>query len=208
MLFKQYTQGLFMRTLSLSLTLATLITTPVAFAQGARQHQIWEKEPSEFLGVPLHGNFKAQVPECPESAARQDTPCRINTSEPDRYEVHGLPYIPISSGYQLFASTKDGKISQLMLTGRASSLALVDDFLTDTLGQPGSSLSRRIQLSSGATYEIKTITWEGKQVAVRFQRNESDLSRYAVIFTLSADDTVGMGVSTTGDTSSRTPPNN
>lgn len=182
-----------MRITPLSLALATLVCATATFAQSA--HQPWDNEPSEFLGVPFHGDFKAQVPECPDSNARQPTLCRTSTTDPDRYEIHGLPYLPINSGYQLFAALKDGAISQLMLTGNSSSLELVDDFLTDTLGQPGSSLSRRIQLSSGASYEMKTISWEGERVAVHFQRNENDLSRYTVTFTPSAADLKTLGAS-------------
>jgi len=183
-----------MRIFPLSLALAALVSATGSFAQST-QPQPWEDEPSEFLGVPFYGDFKSQVPECPDSNLRQSTLCRTSTPDPDRYEIHGLPYLPISSGYQLFAALKDGSISQLMLTGNSSSLELVDDFLTDTLGQPGSSLSRRIQLSSGASYEMKTISWEGKRVAVHFQRNESDLSRYTVTFTPSAADLKTLGMS-------------
>ncbi len=184
-----------MRILPLSLALATLVSATGTFAQPTHQSQSWEDEPSEFLGVPFQGDFKTQVPECADSNPRQLTLCRTGTTDPDRYEIHGLPYLPISSGYQLFAALKDGAISQLMLTGNSSSLELVDDFLTDTLGQPGSSLSRRIQLSSGASYEMKTISWEGKRVAVHFQRNENDLSRYTVTFTPSAADLKTLGMS-------------
>ncbi|HDS1681662.1 TPA: hypothetical protein QEM39_003218 [Pseudomonas putida] len=189
-----------MRTIPLSLALATLVTATGTFAQSVRQP--WDNEPSEFLGVPFQGDFKAQVPECPDSngSSRQPTLCRTSTADPDRYEIHGLPYLPISSGYQLFAALKDGAISQLMLTGNSNSLELVDDFLTDTLGQPGSSLSRRIQLSSGASYEMKTISWEGKRVAVHFQRNESDLSRYTVTFTPSAADLKTLGMNSAAGT--------
>jgi hypothetical protein len=184
-----------MRITPLSLALATLVSATGTFAQSAHHTQPWDDEPSEFLGVPFHGDFKAQVPECPDSSPRQQTLCRTSTTDPDRYEIHGLPYLPISSGYQLFAALKDGAVSQLMLTGNSSSLELVDDFLTDTLGQPGSSLNRRIQLSSGASYEMKTISWEGKRVAVHFQRNENDLSRYTVTFTPSAADLKTLGMS-------------
>ncbi|GJB81328.1 MULTISPECIES: hypothetical protein [Pseudomonas] len=190
-----------MRIIPLSLALATLVAAPGAFAQSSPQAQSWDNEPSGFLGVPFQGDFKAQVAECPDSSPRQSTLCRTSTSDPERYEIHGLPYIPINSGYQLFAALKNGAISQLMLTGNASSLELVDDFLTDTLGQPSSSLSRRIQLSSGASYEMKTISWEGKRVAVHFQRNESDLSRYTVTFTPSAADVKTLGMSSAVDTS-------
>lgn len=190
-----------MRIFLSSLAIASLITSMGAFAQDARQAQTWEAEPSEFMGVPLHGDFKAQLPECAKNPPRQRPLCWTNTADSNRYEIRGLPYIPISPGYQLFASIQNNQISQLMLTGRASSLAMVDDFLIDTLGQPGSSLVRTIKLSSGSTYETKTITWEGKQVAVRFQRNEADLSRYAVIFTLVDGKTGSMGVSTNADTS-------
>lgn len=189
-----------MRITSLSLALATLVCATGTFAQSAHQPQTWDDEPSEFLGVPFQGDFKAQVPECPDSSPRQPTLCRTSTTDPDRYEIHGLPYLPISSGYQLFAALKGGAISQLMLTGNSSSLELVDDFLTDTLGRPGSSLSRRIQLSSGASYEMKTISWEGKRVAVHFQRNESDLSRYTVTFTPSAADLKTLGMNSAAGT--------
>ena len=186
-----------MRITLLSLALAALTSTSGACAAGA-----WESEPSEFLGVSLHGDFKAQIPECPDSRSRQAALCWTATQDQDRYEIHGLPYLPINSGYQLFAALKDGTVSQLMLTGNASSLDLVDDFLGDTLGQPSSSLTRRIKLSSGATYEMKTVSWEGKRIAVHFQRNESDLSRYTVTFTPSAADLKTLGMSSAVSTSS------
>lgn len=191
-----------MRISPLSLALATLLSTSVSFAQSGGQPQPWDNEPSEFLGVPFQGDFKAQVPECPDSNPRQATLCRTSTTDPDKYEIHGLPYLPISSGYQLFAAVKNDAVSQLMLTGNSSSLELVNDFLTDTLGQPSSSLSRRIQLSSGASYEMKTISWQGKRVAVHFQRNESDLSRYTVTFTPSAADLKTLGANSVAGTPS------
>ena len=113
-----------MRIIPLSLALATLVAAPGAFAQSSPQAQSWDNEPSGFLGVPFQGDFKAQVAECPDNSPRQSTLCRTSTSDPERYEIHGLPYIPINSGYQLFAALKNGAISQLMLTGNASSLEL------------------------------------------------------------------------------------
>lgn len=172
-----------MQKLSVSIMLAAGLAAPVAVADSADQSHSWENEPTAFLGVPFHGNFMKNVPECPEKPERPTMICRSSTSNPSQYEIRGLPYIPISSGYQLFATIQSDAITQMMLTGNASSLELVDDFLTDTLGQPNSSVSRRIQLTSGASYEIKSSSWEGKKIAVHFQRDEKDLSRYAVIFT-------------------------
>lgn len=172
-----------MQKLSVSIMLAVGLAAPLAVADPADESHSWENEPTAFLGVPFHGNFLKNVPECPEKPERPTTICRSATSDPTKYEIRGLPYIPISSGYQLFATTQGDAITQMMLTGNASSLELVDDFLTDTLGQPNSSVSRRIQLTSGASYEIRASSWEGKKITVHFQRNEKDLSRYAVIFT-------------------------
>jgi len=176
-----------MRITPLSLALATLMITSSSSAWTAQNINSWDKEPSEFLGIPLHGDFKAQTPACPNTPERQPTLCRSSTSKTDRFEIRGLPYIPINLGYQVFVTLQGNAIDELMLTGNASSLELVDDFLRDTFGQPGSSLSHRIQLESGATYEIKTSTWKGKKVAIHFQRDEDDLSRYAVIISRSSD---------------------
>lgn len=187
------------------LTFATLLLTAGASAQvAAAQVHSWQNEPSEFLGVPFFGDFKSQLPECMDTTARQPNLCWNQTPEPERYEIRGLPYIPISSGYQLFADLKDGSIGQLTLTGNASSLELVSDFLADTLGKSGSSLSRRVQLSTGASYEMKTITWQGKRIAVHFQRNESDLSRYTVVFTPTASDLKTLETSPSVDEKSGT----
>ncbi|SPO53953.1 conserved exported protein of unknown function [Pseudomonas sp. JV551A1] len=141
--------------------------------------------PSAFLGVDLQGDFMTQVPECAAGDLRPSEPCRVATEKAGRFEVRGLPYLPISPGYKLFATVDGGAVSQLVLTGNANNLYLVKEMLTDKLGQPATSGTHWVKLKSGASYEAEVYKWNSEGVAVDFGRDLSDLGRYSVTFSTS-----------------------
>lgn len=141
--------------------------------------------PSAFLGVDLQGDFMTQVPECAAGDLRPSEPCRVATEKAGRFEVRGLPYLPISPGYKLFATVDGGAVSQLVLTGNANNLYLVKEMLTDKLGQPATSGTHWVKLKSGASYEADVYKWNSEGVAVDFGRDLSDLGRYSVTFSTS-----------------------
>ncbi|MEW4950440.1 hypothetical protein [Pseudomonas asiatica] len=141
--------------------------------------------PSAFLGVDLQGDFMTEVPECVAGDLRPSEPCRVATQKPGRFEVRGLPYLPISPGYKLFATVDGGAVSQLVLTGNANNLYLVKEMLTDKLGKPAASGTHRVKLKSGASYEAEVYKWDSEGVAVDFGRDLSDLGRYSVTFSTS-----------------------
>jgi len=141
--------------------------------------------PSAFLGVDLQGDFLTEVPECAEGDVRPTEPCRVATEKAGRFEVRGLPYLPISPGYKLFATVDGGVVSQLVLTGSANNLYLVKELLTDKLGQPATSGTQWVKLKSGASYEAEVYKWSAEGVAVDFGRDLSDLGRYSVTFSTS-----------------------
>ncbi|MEE6443716.1 MULTISPECIES: hypothetical protein [Pseudomonas] len=141
--------------------------------------------PSAFLGVDLQGDFMTEVPECVAGDERPSEPCRIATQKPGRFEVRGLPYLPISPGYKLFATVDGGAVSQLVLTGNANNLYLVKDMLTDKLGQPATSETHWVKLKSGASYEAEVYKWNSQGMDIDFGRDLSDLGRYSVTFSTS-----------------------
>lgn len=141
--------------------------------------------PSAFLGVDLQGDFMTEVPECAAGDLRPSEPCRVATEKAGRFEVRGLPYLPISPGYKLFATVDGGAVSQLVLTGNANNLYLVKEMLTDKLGQPATSGTHWVKLKSGASYEAEVYKWNSEGVAVDFGRDLSDLGRYSVTFSTS-----------------------
>ncbi|MBF8708223.1 hypothetical protein IR016_15635 [Pseudomonas putida] len=141
--------------------------------------------PSAFLGVDLQGDFMTEVPECVAGDLRPSEPCRVATEKAGRFEVRGLPYLPISPGYKVFATVDDGAVSQLVLTGNANNLYLVKEMLTDKLGQPATSGTHWVKLKSGASYEAEVYKWNSEGVAVDFGRDLSDLGRYSVTFSTS-----------------------
>lgn len=141
--------------------------------------------PSAFLGVDLQGDFMTEVPECVAGDLRPSEPCRVATEKTGRFEVRGLPYLPISPGYKLFATVDGGAVSQLVLTGNANNLYLVKEMLTDKLGQPATSGTHWVKLKSGASYEAEVCKWNSEGVAVDFGRDLSDLGRYSVTFSTS-----------------------
>ncbi|HDS1758571.1 hypothetical protein [Pseudomonas sp. M5] len=142
--------------------------------------------PSAFLGVDLQGNFMAEVPECSAEDERPDEPCRVATNKAGEFEVRGLPYLPISPGYKLFATVNDGTVIQLVLTGNASNLYLVKEMLTDKLGNPATSATQWVKLQSGASYEADAYKWNTEAGAVNFARDPGDLGRYSVTFSSSS----------------------
>lgn len=141
--------------------------------------------PSAFLGVDLQGDFMTEVPECVAGDLRPSEPCRVATEKAGRFEVRGLPYLPISPGYKLFATVDGGAVSQLVLTGSANNLYLVKEMLTDKLGKPVTSGTQWVRLKSGASYEAEVYKWDSEGVAVDFGRDLSDLGRYSVTFSTS-----------------------
>ena len=141
--------------------------------------------PSAFLGVDLQGDFMTEVPECAAGNLRPSELCRVATEKAGRFEVRGLPYLPISPGYKVFATVDDGAVSQLVLTGNANNLYLVKEMLTDKLGQPVTSGTHWVKLKSGASYEAEIYRWNAEGIAVDFGRDLSDLGRYSVTFSTS-----------------------
>ncbi len=144
--------------------------------------------PSAFLGVDLQGDFMTEVPECVAGDLRPSEPCRVATEKAGRFEVRGLPYLPISPGYKLFATVDGGAVSQFVLTGNANNLYLVKEMLTDKLGQPATSGTHWVKLKSGASYEAEVYKWNTQGIAVDFGRDLSDLGRYSVTFSTSSFD--------------------
>ncbi len=148
--------------------------------------------PSAFLGVDLQGDFLTEVPECAAEDERPSEPCRVATQKPGQFEVRGLPYLPISPGYKLFATVDDGAVSQLVLTGSANNLYLVKEMLTDKFGQPATSGTHWVKLKSGASYEAEVYKWNAEGMAVDFGRDLSDLGRYSVTFSTLVGTDVGQ----------------
>ncbi|MFV3380258.1 MULTISPECIES: hypothetical protein [Pseudomonas] len=150
---------------------------------GAQQNTpAWDLEPTSFLGINLQGDFLKQVAPCPADIARPDKPCRVATTDPNRFEVRGLPYLPISPGYELVATLADGQVQELVFSGNANSLNLVTDLLTEQFGQPTKLDSHWIKMASGASYLAEVLSWQGEKVSINFQRQEKDLGKYAVTF--------------------------
>ncbi|MGJ3438583.1 hypothetical protein AAZU54_01140 [Pseudomonas sp. Je.1.5.c] len=174
--------------LSLFASLMGAASVP-ALADQDYQQTSWLKEPTEFLGVDLHSDFNKQIPLCTDNSSRPKTPCRLATSSPDRFEIRGLPYLPISPGYGMVAVAPHGKLTELVLSGSANSLHLVVDMLTDKFGEPGVVTSRWIKMSSGASFQSEVLKWEGEKVVMKFQRDEGNLSRYAVTVSVFTDAT-------------------
>lgn len=171
--------------ISQSVVLAAVFASAPVWAQST---QVADRviAPSTFLGVDLRGNFIAEVPECAAEDERPDEPCRVATNKADEFEVRGLPYLPISPGYKVFATVNDGTAIQLVLTGNASNLYLVKEMLTEKLGKPDTSSTRWLKLKSGASYEADAYTWNTEGGVVDFARDPRDLGRYSVIFSNSS----------------------
>jgi len=168
---------------------ASLLSAAPAWAQPElnERSSSWLKEPNDFLGIDLHGDFTAQMPSCPDESSSQKKLCRLATSSPDRFEIRGLPYLPISPGYGMVAVAPHGKLTELVLSGNANSLHLVGEMLTDKYGEPGVVTSRWIKMSSGASFQSEVVKWEGEKVVMKFQRDEGDLSRYTVTVSVFTD---------------------
>ncbi|MCT8165545.1 MULTISPECIES: hypothetical protein [unclassified Pseudomonas] len=170
-----------MKPLSLFVISAQLLVAGAAWADENRG--TWSQEPTTFLGVDLQGDFVQQVAECPTDGSKPEGLCRVATANPDSYEVRGLPYLPISPGYKLVANLKDGQVNELVFSGNANSLYLVTDMLTQRFGEPSDQHMQWIKMKSGASYQTEVMSWRGENVAVNFQRMESDLGKYAVTLT-------------------------
>lgn len=174
-------------------SIAPLVALAALFASAsvwAQSTQVTDRviTPSAFLGIDLQGDFMREVPECATGDERPDEPCRVATEKAGRFEVRGLPYLPISPGYKLFATVDQGAVSQLVLTGNASNLYLVKEMLTDKFGKPATTGTHWIKLKSGASYEAEAYKWNTQGGAVDFGRDISDLGRYTVTFSTSVAD--------------------
>lgn len=165
--------------------LAALFASVPVWAQSETTGK--EITPSAFLGVDLRGDFLTQTAECPADTPPPNEPCRVATGEADRFEVRGLPYLPISPGYKLHAIVTGRSISKLLLTGSTSNFYLVKELLLDQLGEPASTRTNRVQLTSGASYETEVYRWSANGVTVDFAKDIDNLSHYTVIFTAPTD---------------------
>lgn len=173
-----------MSSITPSVALAALLASAPVWAQSA-QYAEQTITPSSFLGVDLQGNFMIEVPECASADVQPSDVCRIETQKAGRFEVRGLPYLPISPNYKLFATVTDGAVNQLVLTGSASNLYLVKELLTNKLGKPSTMATQLVKLKSGASYEAEIYNWSTQGGAVNFERDPTDLGRYSVTFSTS-----------------------
>jgi hypothetical protein len=176
--------GIVMLTFCQSVALAALFVSAPVWAQTT---QLTEREltPSTFLGLDLQGDFLANIPMC-TADDYPDRPCRVATQEVNRFEVRGLPYLPISPGYKLFATVDNMNINQLVLTGNANNLYLVKELLTERFGKPTASNTKWVKLKSGATYKAEALNWSVRGVAIDFTRDLVDLNHYSVTFSPAA----------------------
>ncbi|BFO03700.1 MULTISPECIES: hypothetical protein [Pseudomonas] len=171
-----------MKPLPLLTVSAGLLAMLPLWTNAQQNSPAWELEPTSFLGIDLQGDFLNQVAPCPADVARPDKPCRVATADPNRFEVRGLPYLPISPGYELVATLAGGRVQELVFSGNANSLNLVTDLLTEQFGQPTKQDSHWIKMTSGASYLAEVLSWQGEKVSINFQRQEKDLGKYAVTF--------------------------
>lgn len=172
---------------------APAIVLSVLFASGpvwAQSIQAQERPTalSSIFGIDLH-NFLSNVPECAPVDTLQTEPCRVATPEADRFEVRGLPYLPISPGYKVYVKLRHGDVIQWVLTGNASNLHLVKEMLTDEYGKPVTS-NHWIKLKSGASYESEAFSWSIQGTSINFGREINDLGRYSVVFSTKTVDTI------------------
>lgn len=188
--------GMFMPSIFPSVAVAALFASTPVWAQSTPlAHRV--VAPSAFLGVDLQGDFLTEVPECTATNQLPTELCRIATEESGRFEILGLPYLPISPGYKLFAELAEGVVSTWELIGNTSNLYLVKDLLTDKFGKPAATFTEMIRLQSGATYSTETFHWNTQGVAINFARDLSDLSRYSVTISTSP---LGTDIGTTEST--------
>lgn len=134
---------------------------------------------SDFLGISFEKEFLKEVPICVDEQ-KLDHLCRVSTSDPQKFEVRGLPYLPIAPGYSLIATVDDGKISQLTLSGKAVSLELVEIMLRNQFGEPSTLQDIWEKTESGPAFIHRMMTWSGNSTEVDFRRLKEDLGRYSV----------------------------
>ena len=134
---------------------------------------------SDFLGISFEKEFLKEVPICADEQ-KLDHLCRVSTSDPQKFEIRGLPYLPISPGYSLIATVDDGKISQLTLSGKAVSLELVEIMLTNHFGEPSTLQDVWEKTEAGPSFNNRMMTWSGNNIEVDFHRLKEDLGLYSV----------------------------
>lgn len=158
------------------------ITGLVAAVLGISAYMRTDSQPeksSDFLGISFDKEFLKEVPICADEQ-QPDHLCRASTSDPQKFEIRGLPYLPIYPGYSLIATVADGKISQFTLSGKAVSLELVEIMLRDQFGEPSTLQDIWERTESGPSFNNRRMMWSGNSIEVDFRRLNGDFGRYSV----------------------------
>ncbi|BBR53859.1 MULTISPECIES: hypothetical protein [Pseudomonas] len=137
------------------------------------------KKSSDFLGISFKNEFLKETPTCVDEE-KADHLCRVPTSDPQKFEIRGLPYLPIHPGYSLIATVDDGKISQFTLSGKAVSLELVEIMLRHQFGEPSTTQDTWEKTGLGPSFNNRMMTWSGNGIEVDFHRLKEDFGRYSV----------------------------
>lgn len=137
------------------------------------------EESSDFLGISFEKDFLKDVPICIDDNLTPEL-CRVSTADPQKFEVRGLPYLPITPGYRVFVTLENNKPINLVLSGKTSDFRMIHSMSERYFGEPTEIIDNWSWKNTSGSFNNISYHWKSESTGIVLLRNEEDLSTYSI----------------------------
>lgn len=158
------------------------ITGLIAAALGIALYSSTDSKPersSEFLGISFEKDILKEIPICADEQD-PDQLCLVSTSNQNKFEIRGLPYLPITPGYKVFATLEEDQLAELVLSGKTENYNMVRSMAEAYLGEPTEEIENWLTNSRRGAYLHVTSLWKTESKIINLQREKDDLGKYSM----------------------------
>lgn len=135
---------------------------------------------SDFLGISFDKDFLKEIPICIDDKSSSDL-CRAPTSEPQKFELRGLPYLPISPGYKAIVTLDNSNNPiKLLLSGKTQNFKNIHLMAERYFGEPTEIVDNWSWTSETGSFNNATYHWKTESTVIDLHRSEDDHSTYLI----------------------------
>ncbi|TYO83313.1 hypothetical protein DQ397_001115 [Pseudomonas sp. CK-NBRI-02] len=135
---------------------------------------------SDFLGISFDKDFLKEIPVCNDDNNPPEL-CRVSTSDPKKFEIRGLPYLPVSPGYKATVTTdNNNKPINLILSGKTQNFKNVRLMADIYFGDPTEVIENWSWKSESGSFNNEAYRWKTASTVIDLHRSEEDLSTYLI----------------------------